>query len=82
MHTMHSHQPHATSSSYRVLITDQITRGLVNGDGRHYESPPQSQQQARSLVAVLVGADQGDHCGPWRQAIAGGQRITELRAEP
>ena len=81
MHTTHSHQPQPTSS-YRVLITDQITRGLVNGDGRHYESPPQSEQQARSLVAVLGGAEHRDHCGPWRQAIAGGQRIIELRAEP
>ena len=55
--------------------------GWSDGDGRHYESPPQSEQQARSLVAVLVGAEIGDHCGPWRQAIAGGQRIIELRAE-
>ena len=54
---MHSHQTHTTTSSYRVLVTDQITRGLVNGDGRHYESPPQSEQQARSLIAVLVGAE-------------------------
>jgi len=78
---MHSHQPKPTSR-YRVLVTDQITPGLVNGDGRHYESPPQSEQQARSLVAVLVGAEHRDHRGPWRQAIAGGQRIIELRSEP
>ena len=57
------------------------TRGLVNRDGCHYESPPQSEQQARSLIAVLIGAEIGDHCGPWREAIAGGQRIIELRAE-
>jgi hypothetical protein len=78
---MHSQQTHAPSSSYRVLVTDHITHGLVNGDGHHYESPPQTEQQARSLVAVLVGADSRDHCGPWRQAIAGGQRTIELRAE-
>jgi hypothetical protein len=78
---MHSHQTDAPTISYRVLVTDQITHGLVNGDGRHYESPPQTEQQARSLVAVLVGADHGDHRGPWRQAIAGGQRIIELRAD-
>ena len=47
MHAMHSHQPHTTSSSYRVLVTDHITPGLANGDGRHYESPPQTEQQAR-----------------------------------
>ena len=78
---MHSHHTHAHSSSYRVVVTDHITHGLVNGDGRHYESPPQTEQQARSLVAVLVGAELRDHCGPWRQAIAGGQRIIELRAD-
>ena len=77
---MHSHQTHAPTISYRVLVTDQTTHGLVNGDGRHYESPPQTEQQARSLVAVLVGAELRDH-GPWRQAIAGGQRIIELRAD-
>jgi hypothetical protein len=79
---MHSHQTPATTGTYRVLVTDHITPALVNGDGRHYESPPQTEQQARSLLAVLVGAEPGDHCGPWRQAIAGGQRIIELRAEP
>jgi hypothetical protein len=78
---MSSHQAHEPASTYRVLVTDQITPGLADGDGRHYESPPQSEQQARSLVAILGGADHGDHRGPWRQAIAGGQRIIELRAE-
>jgi hypothetical protein len=82
MHAMPSHQTQPSTRSYRVLVTDHITPGLVNGDGRHYESPPQTEQQARSLLAVLVGAEHGDHCGPWRQAIAGGQRIIELRAEP
>ena len=77
---MRSHQPH-TTSSYRVLVTDRVTHGLANGDGRHYESPPQTEQQARSLVAVLVGAELHDHSGPWRQAIAGGQRTIELRPE-
>jgi hypothetical protein len=78
---MHSHHTHAPTSSYRVLVTDHITHGLAGGDGRHYESPPQTEQQARSLVAVLVGADLRDRSGPWRQAIAGGQRIIELRSD-
>ena len=79
---MSSPPTYTAASTYRVLVTDQITHGLVNGNGRHYESPPQSEQQARSLVAMLVGADQPDRRGPWRQAIAGGQRIIELRPEP
>ena len=78
---MNSHQPHDPAAIYRVLVTDQITPGLTSGDGRHYESPPQSEQQALSLVALLVGAKHGDHRGPWRHAIAGGQRIIELRAD-
>ncbi len=78
---MNNHQTHKPTNTYRVLVTDQITPGLAGGDGRHYESPPQSEQQARSLVAMLVGAEHLDHRGPWRHAIAGGQRIIELRAE-
>ena len=78
---MTSPPTHTPASSYRVLVTDQITHGLVNGDRRHYESPPQTEQQARSLLAVLIGAEHHDRRGPWRRAIAGGQRIIELRAE-
>jgi hypothetical protein len=79
---MPSPHTHTTiSGSYRVLVTDHVTPGLAPGDGRHYESPPQSEQQARSLLAML-GAEHRDHGGPWRQAIAGGQRIIELRADP
>jgi hypothetical protein len=80
---MSSNQTHATTATYRVLVTDLITHGLVNGDGdgRRYESPPQTEQQARSLLAVLLGAAHRDHSGPWRRAIAGGQRIIELRSQ-
>ena len=81
MSPMPSHHLHPTAS-YRVLVTDHITPGLATGDGRRYESPPQTEQEARSLLAVLVGAEQRNHRGPWRQAIAGGQRIVELRADP
>jgi hypothetical protein len=78
---MVTHQPRPTSS-YRVLVTDNITPELVNGAPRHYQSPPQTEQDARSLIAVLLGAEHHDHRGSWRQAIAGGQRTVELRAEP
>jgi hypothetical protein len=78
---MNSHQTHATPSRYRVLVTDQTTPGLVNHPPRRYESPPQSEQQARSLIGLLVGDDHGDHRGLWRHAIAGGQRIIELKAD-
>ena len=74
---MSNHQTH--SHTYRVLVTDQLTPGLADGHSRHYESPPQTEQQARELLSILVGAGTHDHPGPWRQAIAGGQRIIELR---
>ena len=73
---MSNHQTH--SRTYRVLVTDQVTPGLAGGQSRHYESPPQTEQQARELLSILVGAGTHDP-GPWRQAIAGGQRIIELR---
>jgi hypothetical protein len=76
---MSSHQTH--SRTYRVLVTDQLTPGLAGVESRHYESPPQTEQQARALVSMLVGAGNRDHYGPWRQALAGGQRIVELRAD-
>jgi hypothetical protein len=77
-----STQPNPTQlSTYRVLVTDQLAPALTAAEDRHYESPPQSEQQARALLAILLGASRSrDHCGPWRQAIAGGQRIVELRA--
>jgi hypothetical protein len=78
---MHSHHTPAPISSHRVLVTDHIPHGLAGGDGRHYESPPQSEQQARALVAALVGVELSDRSAPWRQAIAGGQRIIELRSD-
>ena len=57
-------------------------RGWSTTTRLDYESPPQTEQQARSLIAVLVGAEHGDHQGPWRLAIAGGQRIVRLSVEP
>jgi hypothetical protein len=75
-------RPPGATSRYRVLVTDHITPGLIDHFPPDYESPPQTEQQARSLIAVLIGAEHGDHQGPWRLAIAGGQRIVRLRAEP
>jgi hypothetical protein len=69
----------SAASSYRVLVTDQLTPGLAGGDCRQYESPPHTEQQARALLAILVGGSSTEQPGPWRQAIAGGQRIIELR---
>ena len=74
---MSSHQ--TRSRTYRILVTDQLTPGLAEGHSRQYESPPQTEEQARELLSILVGPRTHDQPGPWRQAIAGGQRLVELR---
>jgi hypothetical protein len=69
-------------SGYRVIVTEHRTRGLVDSDGTTYVSPPQSEQQARSLIALLAGTTAGvDRGGPWRQPVAGGQRTIELERQ-
>jgi hypothetical protein len=40
---------------YRVIVTEHRTRGLVDSDGTTYISPPQTEEQARSLIALLAG---------------------------
>ena len=70
-------------SGYRVIITEHRTRGLVESDGTTYTSPPQTEEQARSLIALLAGATAAvGGRGPWRQPVAGGQRIIELDGQP
>jgi hypothetical protein len=75
------HQDHP-DDAYRVLVTDQVTHALIGRSGSRYQSPPQTEQQARGLIAVLLGTTDCQQRGPWRQAIAGGQRIIELQPEP
>jgi hypothetical protein len=73
-------QPLPTSThTFRLLVTDQLTPGLAGGDCRQYESPPHTERHARALLAILVGTTTAEQPGPWRQAIAGGQRIVELQ---
>jgi hypothetical protein len=65
-------------SGYTVIVTERRCGGLVGTDGITYVSPPQTEQQARALIALI--ADAGIHGpGPWRHAVAGGQRTIELR---
>jgi hypothetical protein len=58
-------------SGYRVIVTERRARGLVDSDGTNYISPPQTEEQTRSLIALRGG-------GPWRLPVAGGQRLPEL----
>jgi hypothetical protein len=69
-------------SGYRVIVVEHRTRGLVDSDGTIYVSPPQTEQQARSLIALLAVATAGaGGGGPWRQPVAGGQRMIELERQ-
>lgn len=69
-------------SGYRVIVTEHRTRGLVDSDGTSYASPTQTEEQARSLIALLAGATAGVRGGgPWHQPVAGGQRIIELERQ-
>ena len=69
-------------SGYRVIVTEHRTPGLVEDDGTTYISPPQSEEQARSLIVLLAGATVVmDGGGPWRRPVAGGQRIIELERQ-
>ncbi len=64
---------------WRVIVIERRTRGLVDSDGISYVSPPQTEEQARSLIALLAGTGVKGS-GPWRQPVAGGQRLIELQA--
>ena len=67
--------------SYRVIVTDRLVPALTGQAGCHYISPPQTEQQARTLIRVLTGAPTTpDGPGPWSRALAGGTREIELVA--
>ena len=59
-----------------VEVSDHINPALAGHDGCQYTSPPQPAEQARSLVALLLGCtpDGLDVRHSWTQPIAGGHR--------
>ena len=75
--TMTTYQPR----SYVLTATDERAEALTGRGNETYTSPPQTEQQARQLAALLAGATV-DGPGPWRHAIAGGQRTIELHPSP
>jgi hypothetical protein len=62
-----------------VTVEDRVDEGLAGHGGCRYMAPPQPMARARDLVRLMFGRGVGpaDH-GPWRRAIAGGQRIVRL----
>jgi hypothetical protein len=66
-------------ATHRVVVTDHVTQALVDGAAPHsYTSPPQSEEQARSLIGLLLGAAGLQGPGPWSHPVAGGRRVIEL----
>jgi hypothetical protein len=67
-------------SGWRVIVAEFRCEGLVGNAGATYVSPPQTEQQARSLIALLVGGG-AIGSGPWGHPVAGGQRLSALEAQ-
>jgi hypothetical protein len=61
-----------------VLVIEERNATLTPCPSLRYESPPHSETDARRLIELLNG-DAPTGPGPWRHAIAGGQRTIELR---
>jgi hypothetical protein len=64
---------------YVVIVEEHIERHLAGRSPCLYISPPQLRTSARALVRLLLGRptqELGD--GPWRIAIAGGEREIRL----
>jgi hypothetical protein len=75
-------RPPRGSVQYVVIVEEHIERRLAARSPCLYISPPQLRTSALALVRLLLGrpdTELGD--GPWRMAIAGGDReIRVLRS--
>jgi hypothetical protein len=60
-----------------VEVHEQRAEALTGTPPLAYTSPPQTEQDARALAALLADG-QVDGPGPWRHPIAGGPRTIEL----
>ncbi len=70
---------------YVVRVEDHVAHPLAGHEDCRYMSPPQARPHALALVRALMAcpAPEIDGHGPWRSAIAGGQRTISLQpAQP
>ncbi len=73
----------AEQDLYIVTVTDLLTPALVGQAGCHYQAPPQDEQQARTLIRVLLSAPNTPAgAGPWQHPLAGGRRYIALTRLP
>lgn len=64
---------------YVVSVRDAVNRELAEHTGATYDSPPQTREQALTLIALLLGgAPPTNGAGHWACAIAGGRRTITL----
>ena len=66
-----------------VRVEETIEPQLTARTGTSYLSPPQTREQALTLVRLLLGcaADPADDQERWTAPIAGGRRMVTLSAE-
>jgi len=65
-----------------VRVEDTIEPALTEQAGGRYQSPPQTHEQAMSLVRLVLGrAPDVDGARQWTTAIAGGRRVVTLTEE-
>jgi hypothetical protein len=63
-----------------VAVTESVHPALANRESITYLSPPQTREQARSLVQLLVGhADISSHDGRYAVPVPGGTRTVTIR---
>ncbi len=65
--------------SWIVVVTEQRNGVLTSASAVSYQSPPHCESDARRLVELLSDGARPTGSGPWRHAIAGGQRTIDLR---
>lgn len=71
----------AEPALYVVTVTDHLLPALVGQAGCHYQSPPQDEQAARTLIRVLLGTARiPTNAGPWEYPLPGGRRYVTLDA--
>ena len=65
-----------------VRVEDTIEPTLTEQAGGHYQSPPQTHEQAMALVRLVLGrVPEADGAKQWTAAIAGGRRVVSLTEE-
>src|SRR5215212_8624885 len=73
--------PPREPAHYVVIVEEHIERHLAGRSPCLYISPPQLYWSARALIRLLLGRPTQElGAGPWRMAIAGGER--EIRLQP